>query len=152
MCVLRAHTSVCTWKTHMCTHEHTCMCTRSRHTHTHTRVLLSVLLAHMRRTCFTLVALDRLDARRDVEKTYASASVLTRTFAAPCGFCVLDGLLESLQQWQDARQTKRWWHPEHAHTLKLQMESANLSSTTDESRVQLMSLDWVLLAVHSASL
>ena len=28
------------------------------------------------------------------------------------------------------------------HTLKLQMESANLSSTTDESRVQLMSLEY----------
>ena len=38
------------------------------------------------------------------------------------------------------------------YTLKLQMEGANLSSTTDESRVQLMSLDWVLLAMHSASL
>ena len=30
----------------------------------------------------------------------------------------------------------------HTHTLKLQMESANLSSTTDESRVQLMSLEY----------
>ena len=29
------------------------------------------------------------------------------------------------------------------YTLKLQMEGANLSSTTDESRVQLMSLEWV---------
>ena len=38
------------------------------------------------------------------------------------------------------------------YTLKLQMEGANLSSTTDESRVQLVSLDWVLLAMHSASL
>ena len=28
------------------------------------------------------------------------------------------------------------------HTLKLQMESANLSSTTDEFRVQLMSLEY----------
>ena len=28
------------------------------------------------------------------------------------------------------------------HTLELQMESANLSSTTDESRVQLMSLEY----------
>ena len=33
------------------------------------------------------------------------------------------------------------------YTLELQMESANLSSTTDESRVQLMSLEWVRLAV-----
>ena len=38
------------------------------------------------------------------------------------------------------------------YTLKLQMEGANLSSTTDESRVQLMSLEWVLLAMHLASL
>ena len=30
----------------------------------------------------------------------------------------------------------------HTHTLELQMESANLSSTTDESRVQLMSLEY----------
>ena len=33
------------------------------------------------------------------------------------------------------------------YTLELQMEDANLSSTTDESRVQLMSLEWVRLAV-----
>ena len=40
------------------------------------------------------------------------------------------------------------------YTLKLQMEGANLSSTTDESRVQLMSLEWVdfRLARHLASL
>ena len=34
-------------------------------------------------------------------------------------------------------------HTNQTHTLKLQMESANLSSTTDESRVQRMSLEWV---------
>ena len=32
--------------------------------------------------------------------------------------------------------------PRMGCTLKLQMESANLSSTTDESRVQLMSLEY----------
>ena len=42
----------------------------------------------------------------------------------------------------------------HTHTLKLQKESANLSSTTDESRVQLMSLEYgeIRLAQHVASL
>ena len=40
------------------------------------------------------------------------------------------------------------------YTLELQMEGANLSSTTDEFRVQLMSLEYgeLRLAHHSASL
>ena len=49
---------------------------------------------------------------------------------------------------------RRWQGILPLRTLKLQMEGANLSSTTDESRVQLMSLEWVdfRLARHLASL
>ena len=41
-------------------------------------------------------------------------------------------------------QTHRHTHTHtHTHTLQLPREDANRSSTTDESRVQLMSLEWV---------
>ena len=54
--------------------------------------------------------------------------------------------------------TKKKHHKQthtHTHTLKLQMESANLSSATDESRVQLMSLEynwigWQVTWLHSS--
>ena len=44
--------------------------------------------------------------------------------------------------------------PQLSHTLELQMESANLSSTTDESRVQPTSFEYdeFRLARHSISL
>ena len=46
------------------------------------------------------------------------------------------------------------WTPTHTVTLELQMESANLSSTTDESRVQPTSFEYdeFRLARHSISL
>ena len=54
--------------------------------------------------------------------------------------------------WGLAPPEKNWRRPERnarcavrfpkSNTLKLQMEGANLSSTTDESRVQLMRLEY----------